>query len=230
VRSPAPASPVPTLDLGPYATVTPALSLYLMALASSFSGHLGFTPAHIVSAHPLPSAVDGTAHAERIGGWSLKLDTLPLADSVYLTVVIMFYIANCCYFNLCAHTVEEMRAGQDITIVPNMAIPLVAWFAAMWGLRYPKLIDFCPAVMLHHRLVCCLPLVIRGYRVPWRAGREFGMSPRLAAWRAAVWVSYPRDRAVSLERRTQVLVDEFHHALGFVVEELLTPEDRICFQ
>jgi len=148
VGSPPPASAAPTLDMGPYATVTSALSLYLMASASSFCGHLGFTPAPVVGPPPLSSAVDWTAHAERIGAWSLELDTLPLADSVYLTVKIMFYISNCCYFDLSVRTVEEMRACRDVTIVPNIAIPLVAWFAAMWGMRYPKHIDVCPAVML----------------------------------------------------------------------------------
>ena len=79
----------------------------------------------------MPVAVDGTAHAERIGSWSLELDTLPLADSVYLTVEMMFYIGNCCYFDLAARTVKEMRACGDITILPDMAILLVAWFAEM---------------------------------------------------------------------------------------------------
>jgi len=124
VGSQAPASPAPTLDMGPYTTVTHALSLYLMASASSFCGHLGLTPARVVGAPPLPLAVDGTAHAERIGGWSLELDTLPLGDSVYLTVEMMFYICNCCYIDLSVRTVEDMRACRDITIVPDMAIPL----------------------------------------------------------------------------------------------------------
>ena len=50
----------------------------------------------------------------------------------------MFYIGNCSYFDLSARTVEEMRAYGDVTIVPDMAIPLVAWFAAIWGIRYPS--------------------------------------------------------------------------------------------
>jgi len=112
----APASPAPTVDLGPYTIVTPALSLYQIASASSFSGHLGLTPTCIVSVPRLPSALDGTAHAKRIAGWSLVLDTLPLAECVYLTVEMIFYISNSCYFNL---------ACLDITIVSCMPIPLV---------------------------------------------------------------------------------------------------------
>jgi len=110
VGSPPPASPPPTLHMGPYATVTPALSLYLMASASAGCGHQGFTPAGVVGARPLPSAVDGTAHVERIGSRSLELDTLHLADSMYLMVEMMFYIGNCCYFNRSARTVEAMMA------------------------------------------------------------------------------------------------------------------------
>jgi len=131
VGSPAHALPAPTLTIGPYPTVTPALSLFLMASASSFSAHLTLTPACIVSAPPLPTAVDGIAHAEPIGGLRLELDTLPLAVRVYLTVEMMFFIGNCCYFALSVHTVEEMRACRDITIMPDMAIPLSVWFAAM---------------------------------------------------------------------------------------------------
>jgi len=74
---------------------------------------------------PLPLGVDGTAHAKRIACWSLELDTLPLAERMYLTVLMMFYISNSCYFDLSAFTVEEMRACQNITNVPEMAIPLV---------------------------------------------------------------------------------------------------------
>jgi len=129
--SPAPALPVPTLDLWPYTTMMPALLLYLMTSASLFSGHLGHTPARVVGAPPLPSAVDGTAMVERIAGWSLKLDTIPLADRVYQTVEMMFYIGNSCYLNLSVHTVKEIRACRDISIVPNMAIPHVVWFAVM---------------------------------------------------------------------------------------------------
>jgi len=97
-------------------------------------------------------------------------------------------------------------------------------------MRYPEHVDLCTAVMLHRRLVCRLNVAIRGYRVRRRDGSEVGMSPRVAARRAAALVRYWRDRAVRLERRTRGLVDEFHHALGFVVEELMTPEDHICFQ
>jgi len=65
-------------------------------------------------------------------------------------------------------------------------------------MRYTDHIDVCPAVMLHQGLVCRLKLAIRGYRVRQRAGREFGMSPRLAARRAASRVRYRRrDRAAS---------------------------------
>ena len=56
------------------------------------------------------------------------------------------------------------------------------------------------------------------------------MSPRLAARREAQPRRYWRHRVVRLERKTRVLVDEFHEALGFVVDEFLTPEDGICFQ
>jgi len=56
------------------------------------------------------------------------------------------------------------------------------------------------------------------------------MPPRLAARREDQRRRYQRDRVLRLERRTRVLVDEFHEALGFVVVELLTPGDRICFQ
>ena len=210
--------------------MSPALALSLMVSASSFCGHLGHTPARVVGGHPLPSAADGSAYAERIRGWSLGLDTLPLAHSVYLTVGMMFYIGNPSYFDLTARTVEEIKACRAVTIVPDMAIPLVVWFAAMWGMRYPKHLDVCPAVMLHHRLMCCLNPGIRGYPVRRQAGREFGMSPRLAARREAQRRRYWRDRAVRLERRTRVMVDEFHEALRFFVGEFRTPEDCICFQ
>jgi len=33
-----------------------------------------------------------------------------------------------------------------------------------------------------------------------------------------------------LKRRARVLVAEFHLALGFVLDEFLTPEDRLCYQ
>ena len=230
VGSPPPASRTPTLDMGPYATVTPALSLYLMASASSFCGHLGLTLTSVVGAPPWPLAVDGTAHAKRIGGWSLELDTLPLADTLYPTGEMMFYIGNYCYFDLSMRTVQEMRACLDVSIVPDMAIPLGVWFAAMWGMRYLEHLDVSPAVMLHRRLVCHLNLAIRGYRVRRRAGREFGMSPWLAARREAQRRRYRRDRVVRLERRARVLVDEFHEALGFALDEFLTPEDRLCYQ
>jgi len=145
-------------------------------------------------------------------------------------VEMMFYIRNCCYFDLSASTVAEMRACQDITIVANMAIPLVVWFAAMWGMRFPEHLNDCPVGMLHRRLGCRLNLVIRGYRVRQQARREFGMSLRLAARREPQRRRYRRDRVVRLERRARVLVDEFHLALGFVLDEFLTPEDRLCYQ
>jgi len=56
------------------------------------------------------------------------------------------------------------------------------------------------------------------------------MSLRLAARREAQRRRNRRDRVVRLERRIRVLVDECHEALGFGVGELLTTEDRICFQ
>jgi len=56
------------------------------------------------------------------------------------------------------------------------------------------------------------------------------MSSRLAARREAARWRYHTDREVRLERRTRVLVDEFHQGLGMVVEEFLSPEDCICFQ
>jgi len=56
------------------------------------------------------------------------------------------------------------------------------------------------------------------------------MSPRLAAWRAAQRGRYRRDKGVRLERRAWALVDEFHQALGFMLDEFLTPEDRLCYQ
>jgi len=106
-----------------------------------------------------------------------------MANKLYLMVEMMFYIGNCCYFDLSASTVKKMRACRDFTIVSNMAILLVVWFAAIWGMKYPDNLKVCPVAMLHCRLVCRLTIAITGYRVRQWAGRAFGMSPRQAAWR-----------------------------------------------
>ena len=119
-------SPTPTVPIGPYARVTPAIALYLMASSSSFCHHLGWTPTRVLAALPPPIAPEGFPHAARIDGWSFGLDTLALAESAFQTVDMLFYLGNCCIHDLFARTICEMRGCPDITIVSDLAIPLVA--------------------------------------------------------------------------------------------------------
>lgn len=61
-----PASPAFTTRIpvaGPYPRVTRALAQYLMASAFSFYGHLGYTPARVLGAPPLPSTQPGFHNA-----------------------------------------------------------------------------------------------------------------------------------------------------------------------
>ena len=65
--SPAPPrSATPKVPIGPYARVTPAIALYLMASSSSFCHHLGWTPTRVLAAPPLPLAPEASPHAARI--------------------------------------------------------------------------------------------------------------------------------------------------------------------
>ena len=129
--SPAPPrSPTPTIPIGPYPRVTPAMAVYLMACGCSLCAHLAWTPTRAFGAPPLPSASEGIPQAARIAGWSIELDTLPLSDIAFQAVDMLVYMGDCCIHDLLACTVAEMRGCRDVTIVCDLAIPLVAWFAA----------------------------------------------------------------------------------------------------
>ena len=90
-----PHSPTPTIPIGPYARVTSAMAVYMMACGSSFCTHLAWTPTRALGAPPVPSASEGTPQAARITGWSFELDTLPLSESAFQAVDMLFYKGNC---------------------------------------------------------------------------------------------------------------------------------------
>ena len=133
--SPPPRSLTPTVPIGPYARVTPAMAVYVMACGSSFCAHLAWKPTRALGAPPLPSAFEGTPQAAGIARWSFELDTLPLSESAFQAVDMLFYMGNCCIHDLLARTVAEMRGCRDVTIVCDLAILLVACFAALYGQR-----------------------------------------------------------------------------------------------
>ena len=125
--SPAPHSCLtPTIPIGPYARVNPAMAVYVIACGSSFCAHRAWTPTRALGAPPLPSASEGTPQAARIAGWSFELDTLPFSESAFQAVDMLCYKGNCCIHDLLARTVAEMLACRDVTNVCDLAIPLVA--------------------------------------------------------------------------------------------------------
>ena len=226
-----PASPASTATIpvaGPYARVTPSLARYLMASASSFCGHLGYTPVRVLGAPPLPSAVPGSNDASMISGWRLELDTLPLAESACQTVDMMFYMGNCCINDLFARTIAEMRGCPDITIVSDLAIPLVVWFVATYGQRYPDWVELNTASLLHTRLVTRLNRAIRGNR-----GRRDPHRGRTRAQIQRARTSRARYQALREERlagRMRVLVGEFLDGMSSALDGLIDPQDRLCYQ
>ena len=135
--SPAPPrSPTPTVPIAPYAGVTPAIALYLMVSSSSVCHHLVWTPTRVLGAPPLPIAPERSPHAARIDGYSFELYTLAWAESAFQTVDMLFYLSNCCIHNLFARTICKIHGCPDIKIVSDLAIPLVAWFVALYGQKY----------------------------------------------------------------------------------------------
>ena len=228
--SPAPArSPTPTIPINPYPRVTPAMAVYLMACGSSFCAHLAWTPASALSAPPLPSASNRTPLAARIAGWSFELDTMPLSESAFQAVGMFVYMGNCCIHDLLARTVAEMSGCRGVTIVCDLAIPLVAWFPALYGQRYPDFVDINPARLLHERLVGLLNRSIRGNWV--NVGqREHGLSARQISRARTARRRYQCERAARLEERCVELVNWFLGGMRDPLDGLLDPEDHLCFQ
>ena len=105
------------------------------------------------------------------------MDTMPLSESVFQAVDMLFYMGNWCIHDLLARTIAEMRGCRDVTIVCDLVIPLVAWFAALYGQHYPDFLEISPTRLLHERLVERLNRSIRVNRV--HAGqREHGLTAR----------------------------------------------------
>ena len=205
------------------------MAVYVMASGSSFCAHLAWTPTRALGAPPLPSASEGTPQAARIAGWSFKLDILPLSESAFHVVDMLFYIGNCCIHNLLASTVAELRCCQDVTIICDLAIPLVAWFATLYGLRYPDFVDINPPRLHHQRLVERLNRSIRGNLV--NVGqRQDGRTARQISRARTGRSRYQRDRAVRLEERRVELVNWFLGGMRDALDGLLDPNDRLCFQ
>ena len=228
--SPAPPrSTTPTVPIGPYARVTPAIALYLMVSSSSLCHPLGWTPTRVLATPPLPISPEGSPHAARIDGWSLELDTLALAESAFQTVDMLFYLGNCCIHDLFAGTICEMYGCPDVTIVSDLEIPLVVWFVALYGPKYPDHINVCPALHVHRRLVERLTRSIRGNRV--NVGqREHGRTAAQFRKARAARRRYQRERAARLEERRVELVNWFLGGMRDALDGLLDPEDRLCFQ
>ena len=107
------------------------MAVYVMACDSSFCACPAWTPTRALGAPPLLSASKGTPQAERIAGWSFELDILPLSESAHQAVDMLFYMGNCCIHDLLARTGAEMRGCGDVTIVWDLTIPLLAWYAAL---------------------------------------------------------------------------------------------------
>ena len=57
-----------------------------------------------------------------------------------------------------------MRGWPGITIFLDLAIPLDAWFVALYGQKNPNHMNVCPAVHVHTRLVERLTRSLRGNR------------------------------------------------------------------
>ena len=141
----------------------------------------------------------------------------------------LFYLGNYCIHDLFARTICEMRGCPDITIFSDLAIPLVAWFVALYGQKYPDHINVCSAVHLHTRLVERLMRSMRGNRT--NVGqREHGLTARQISTAKTARRRYQGGRAVRLEDRRVELVDGFLLGMREGLEEFLDPEDRLCFQ
>ena len=122
-----------------------------------------------------------------------------------------------------------MRGCPDITIVSDLAIPIVARFVALYGQKYPDHINVSPAVHVHKRQVECLTRSMRGNRTNvWQ--REHGLTaPEISRARTARR-RYQGGRAVWLEDRRVELVEGFLVGMRDVLEDFLDPEDRLGFQ
>ena len=141
----------------------------------------------------------------------------------------LFYLGNCCIHDLFARTICEMPGCLDMKSVSDLAIPLVAWFVALYGQKYPDHINVCPAVHVHTRLVERLTRSMRGNRT--NVGqREHGRTARQISRARTARRKYQNGRPVRLEDRRVELVDGFLVGMREVLEDFLDPEDRLCFQ
>ena len=199
-----------------------------MVSASSFCGHLGYTPVRVLGIPLLPSAVPGSHDASMISDWRLELDTLPLADSACQTVDMIFNMGNCCINDLFARTIAVMWGCPDITIVLDLAILLVGWFVATYGQWYPDWVELNPASLLHTRLVTWLNRAIRanqGRQDPHR-GRTRAQIQRPRTARA----NYQALREERLAGRMKVLMGEFLDGMSSALDRLIDSQDRLCYQ
>ena len=222
-------SPIPTVPIGLYTRVSPAMAVYVMAGGSSFCSHLAWTPTRALAAPPLLSASEGTPQAARIARWSFELDTLPLSECPCQAVDMLFYMGNCCIHDLLSHPVAEMPGCWDVTIICDLGIPLVAWFAALYGQRYPEFVDINPATLLHERLVERLDRSIRGNQVKVGQREHGGTAAQVRKPRAAR-KRYQHERAARLEERRVELVNRVLGGMKDALDGLLDPEDHLCFQ
>ena len=141
----------------------------------------------------------------------------------------MFYMGNYGIHDLPARSVAEMHGCPDSTIVCDLAIPLVAWFAALYGQRYPDFVDINPARLLDQRLVERLNRSIRGNWV--NVGqRVHGLTAHQISRARTAWRRYQGERAARLEKRRVELVNWFLGGMRDAWDGLLDPEDRFCFQ
>ena len=154
---------------------------------------------------------------------------MALAGSAFQTVDMLFYLGNCCIHDLFARTICEMHGCPYITIVSDLAIPLVVLFVALYIEKYPDHINFCPAVHVHTRLVERLTRSMRGNRT--NVGqREHGLNALQISRARTARRRYQARRPVLLEDRWVELVDGFLVGMREVLEEFLDPENRLCFQ
>ena len=112
---------------------------------------------------------------------------------------------------------------------PTPTIPLEAWFAALYGQRYPDFVDISPARLLDERLVELWNRSIRGNRV--NVGqREHGRTAVQVRKARAARMRYKLERAARLEGRRVELVNWFLVGMRDGLNGLLDPEDRLYFQ
>ena len=116
-----------------------------------------------------------------------------------------------------------------MTIVCDLAIPLVAWFAALYGQRYPDFVDINPARLLYERLVEGLNRSIRGNRLNVGQGMH-GQTARQISRARTARRRYQGERAARLEARRVELVNWFLGAMRDGLDGLLDLEDRLGFQ